>query len=116
MKRQSPAFVYESEINWDKPVPGVRRQIMGYNDDLMVVKVEFESGSDGGGRHAHPHTQSTVVMSGVFEVTIDGETRTLRAGDGFCALPNVVHGAVCVEAGTLIDAFSPVRKDFLGEN
>jgi quercetin dioxygenase-like cupin family protein len=113
MKYQSPAFLYESELPWQTPVEGLRRQIMGYNDQMMLVKIEFEAGCDGGGRHAHPHTQSSMVVSGVFEVTIDGVTQTLRAGDGFCVAPNRMHGAVCIEAGTLIDAFSPLREDFL---
>jgi quercetin dioxygenase-like cupin family protein len=113
MKYQSPAFLYESELPWQTPVQGLRRQIMGYNDDLMLVKIDFEAGCDGGGQHAHPHTQTSMVVSGVFEVTIDGKMQTLRAGDGFCVAPNLVHGAVCVEAGTLIDAFSPLREDFL---
>jgi len=113
MKHQSPAFLRESELAWQTPVEGLRRQIMGYNDDAMLVKIEFEAGCDGGGQHAHPHTQTSMVVSGVFEVTIDGVTETLRAGDGFCVAPGLTHGAVCVEAGTLIDAFSPLREDFL---
>jgi len=113
MEQQSAAFLYESELQWQTPVVGLRRQIMGYNDNLMMVKIDFEAGCDGGGQHAHPHTQSSVVVSGVFEVTIDGVTQTLRAGDGFYVAPNLKHGAVCIEAGTLIDAFSPIRADFL---
>ena len=27
--------------------------------------------------------------------------------------PNLMHSAVCLEAGELIDTFSPVREDFL---
>jgi len=113
MEQQSAAFLYESELEWQTPVVGLQRQIMGYNDNLMLVKIDFEAGCDGGGQHAHPHTQSSVVVSGVFEVTIDGVTQTLKAGDGFYVAPNLMHGAVCIEAGTLIDAFSPVRADFL---
>ena len=29
--------------------------------------------------------------------------------------PNVVHGAVCLEEGILLDFFSPMREDFLKE-
>ena len=113
MKHESAAFLYESELEWQSPVAGLKRQIMGYNDGLMLVKIDFEAGCDGGGQHSHPHSQTSLVVSGVFEVTVDGVTQTLKAGDGFYAAPNLVHGAVCIEAGTLIDAFSPVREDFL---
>ena len=44
---------------------------------------------------------------------IKGEKKILVAGDGFYAEPDVPHGVVCLEAGVLIDAFSPVRADFL---
>ncbi|MDN6549994.1 MAG: cupin domain-containing protein, partial [Enterobacterales bacterium] len=27
--------------------------------------------------------------------------------------PNVMHGCVCIEAGTLIDVFTPQREDFI---
>ena len=53
------------------------------------------------------------VESGAFEATIDGETKTLRAGDSFYVAPHKSHGAVCKKAGVLIDIFSPVREDFL---
>ena len=37
-----------------------------------------------------------------------------QAGDVSAYIPtNVIHGAVCLEAGVLIDTFSPVREDFL---
>jgi quercetin dioxygenase-like cupin family protein len=37
----------------------------------------------------------------------------LRAGDSFYAPSNVWHGVVCEEAGKLVDAFSPMREDFV---
>ena len=92
---------------------GVVRQIMAYNDDLMMVKVKFETGAVGT-PHTHPHTQATYVESGVFEFTTDGETKIVRAGDGVYMKPGVLHGCRCLEAGVLIDTFSPMRKDFVG--
>jgi quercetin dioxygenase-like cupin family protein len=54
------------------------------------------------------------VESGVFEVEIDGEKRELSAGDAFYIPPHLLHGAICKEAGVLIDVFSPMREDFVG--
>jgi quercetin dioxygenase-like cupin family protein len=53
------------------------------------------------------------VVSGKFEVMINGEKKILEAGDGFYIEPDVPHGAVCLEEGILIDTFSPMRQDFL---
>ena len=44
MKTCSDAFQFEKELDWEKPAPGIRRQIMGYDGQLMMVKVEFEKG------------------------------------------------------------------------
>lgn len=113
MDNQASAnFQYEKEMEWQDLGGGVQRQIMGYNDDLMMVKVKFESGATGA-PHTHPHTQVTYVASGVFEFTTEGETKVVHPGDGVYMKPGVWHGCRCLEAGVLIDTFNPVRKDFL---
>ena len=93
---------------------GVRRQMMGYDDKIMMVKVWFEEGSIGY-VHSHHHSQVTYVESGEFDVNIDGKITRLKVGDSFRIPPMVSHGAVCVKSGILIDVFSPVREDFLTE-
>lgn len=112
MKTRSANFLLESELKWENPGPGITRQIMGYDGQLMLVKVLFEKGAIGTA-HEHYHSQSTYVVSGKFEVHINGEKRILAAGDGFYIEPDALHGAECLEAGILIDVFSPMRADFL---
>ena len=113
MKANSATFLYENDLTWEFPAPGIRRQIMGYDENLMIVKVEFEPGADGGGFHSHPHAQSSMILSGAFEMSIGDETKILRQGDGFYAAPDVKHMAKCLEKGAILDAFSPARADFL---
>lgn len=113
-KTSSDVFLIGSELKWEDAEPGVQRQIMGYDGQLMVVKVKFEKGAIGK-PHTHYHTQSTYVASGKFEVTINGEKKILEAGDGYYVAPDVLHGAVCLEAGVLIDTFSPMRAEFIGK-
>lgn len=105
-------FQVDSEIEWQDLGDGVSRQMLGHNGQLMMVKVKFEAGAIGA-IHQHPHVQVSYVESGVFELTIGDETKTLRQGDGYFAPPGVLHGCLCVEAGVLIDAFTPAREDFL---
>ncbi|HSN62459.1 MAG TPA: cupin domain-containing protein [Ferruginibacter sp.] len=105
-------FIENADIPWQEMDKGIRRKIMSYDDRLMLVKVAFEK--DGVGTlHQHPHTQITHVESGMFEVEIAGEKKVLKGGDAFYIPPNVLHGAVCLEAGVLIDVFSPMREDFI---
>ena len=38
MKMCSEVFQFEKELKWENPGPGIRRQIMGYDEQLMMVK------------------------------------------------------------------------------
>jgi quercetin dioxygenase-like cupin family protein len=78
----------------------------------MMVCVRFEKGAIGT-LHHHIHRQISYVESGSFEVTIDGNKKVLNQGDCFFVAPDLVHGVVALEAGTLIDIFAPARQDFL---
>lgn len=105
-------FVQGSEREWQELGDGVRRQILGHDGELMMVRVQFIQGAIGTA-HQHPHRQATLVESGRFEVAIGGEVRVLGAGDGFIVPPDVVHGVMALEAGVLLDVFTPARADFL---
>ena len=110
--KSSQEFLKTSSRDWEKVSPGIQRKILGYDEKLMLVQVHFEKGRVGAVHH-HRHSQSTLVLSGVFEITIDGVTQKLEQGDSFYVPPNKLHGAVCLEEGELIDAFSPLREDFI---
>ncbi|MEM6326993.1 MAG: cupin domain-containing protein [Bacteroidota bacterium] len=110
----SGPFITSADIEWEAPDPGITRQVLGYDGELMLVRVVFEAGAIGS-PHAHPHRQVSYVTRGAFEVTIDGETTTLREGDSFFVAPDLVHGAVCTEAGELLDVFAPARETFVPE-
>jgi quercetin dioxygenase-like cupin family protein len=112
MKYESDLFVLGDVAEKEDVGGGVVRQIMGFNDSLMLVRVRFAENAVGY-THAHPHSQVAYVESGVFEFTIGDETKTLKAGDCAYVPPNAEHGAVCKEQGVLLDIFSPVREDFL---
>lgn len=105
-------FFKEETTRWEEAGEGITRQFVGFNTQLMMVKVRFKEGAVGY-VHDHFHSQATYVASGRFEITIDGKPEILKTGDGFFVQPNLKHGAKCLEAGILIDVFSPVREDFL---
>ena len=112
MKRQSKAFMSGAQTPKENVGEGLIRQIFGYNDSIMLAKVEFDVGAVGT-VHSHPHSQVTYVESGEFDVIIDGVEKRLGPGDSFFVEPNLDHGALCRKAGVLIDVFSPAREDFL---
>lgn len=92
--------------------PGVTRQVLSDHPDLMVVAFRFDRGGIGA-LHGHPHVQATYVASGRFRFTVDGMETEVGPGDSFVIPGHAPHGCECLEAGVLIDSFTPRRDDFL---
>ena len=112
MQINENVFIENDNLEWEVVGTGVKRKIMGYDDSLMVVKVQFETGGIGI-VHQHYHSQITHIESGVFEVEINGHKKVLKANDAFQIPTNILHGVVCLQSGVLIDVFSPMREDFI---
>ncbi|MGR3812001.1 cupin domain-containing protein [Jiulongibacter sp. NS-SX5] len=108
----SNTLIAEEDLQWEDLGGGIRRKLMAQDETMMLVKVAFEKGGVGAAHHHH-HTQASTIESGVFEITIGDETKVLKAGDAYFVPSNVVHGAVCLEEGVLVDVFTPRRDDFL---
>lgn len=66
-KTRSEVFITEKGTEWEPAGEGVTRQIMGYDGQVMLVKVKFEKGAVGT-PHTHYHTQTTYVASGKFSL------------------------------------------------
>ena len=105
-------LVSDEQIAWEELGGGIKRKVMSYNDDIMLVKVAFEQGGVGA-LHSHPHLQISYIASGAFEITIGDDKKVLKEGDVYFVPSGILHGAVCLETGVLIDVFSPMREDFL---
>lgn len=112
MDRNSEKYILTDGMEWEVLGGGVSRKMLGYDNQIMMVLVKFEEGAFGS-PHQHFHTQATYCVSGKFEFEIDGVKQIVTGGDGVYIEPNLVHSAICLEAGMLIDTFSPVREDFL---
>ena len=97
---------------WTPTSDGNRRRVLLHTDELMMVEFGFEKGGVGA-LHSHPHVQSSYVADGRFEVTIDGNTEIVEKGGAFIVPSGLVHGVKALEAGRLVDTFTPQRADFL---
>ena len=103
---------FEKDVTSTSLGAGVTRKVLAYCDEAMCVAHHFEEGAIGA-LHSHPHTQITYVADGAFEFEIDGEKKVVKKGDTMLKQDGIVHGAVCLEKGTLIDFFTPMREDFV---
>ena len=105
-------FIENETLHWSLVAPGMQRAILAYDDSLMLVKVKFDKEAIGAVHH-HPHAQVSYIESGIFEVEIAGVKKVMKTGDAFFAPSNILHGVICLEAGVLLDTFSPMRKEFI---
>jgi quercetin dioxygenase-like cupin family protein len=62
--------------------------------------------------HHHHNEQITYILEGELEMTIGGETMTLKPGNFHVIPSNVPHSAVAHMDCKLIDVFSPAREDY----
>jgi quercetin dioxygenase-like cupin family protein len=106
-------FARGAEDGWMDIGGGRRRRMLLHTDELMMVEFAYKKGGVGE-LHSHPHIQASYVAEGSFEVTVGGETTVLSAGDSFIVPSEAVHGVKALEAGRLVDSFTPYRADFLG--
>ena len=90
------------------------RRVLIHGPALMLVEFRFQKGGVGTPHKHEEHEQVGYIAKGSFELTVDGRTKTMVAGDTYYANRNVIHGAVALEDDSvIIDAFTPPRKDFL---
>jgi quercetin dioxygenase-like cupin family protein len=97
---------------WQDAEPGVRRRILLAQGRLMLMEVRFAAGA-AGYEHQHVHEQISYCVAGRFEYSLEGRLHQLQAGDSIYVPGNTRHGARALEAGTLIDVFTPLREDLL---
>lgn len=95
--------------------PG-RARYLGHTDHLMMVVMEFSDGPSPqpDPPHSHPHEQVSCVASGEVLFFLDGKPTRLGPGDMYTVPPNIPHSVqLLTKEVKLIDAFTPIRKDFL---
>ncbi|WP_298239315.1 cupin domain-containing protein [uncultured Algibacter sp.] len=62
--------------------------------------------------HSHIHEQTTQVVSGKLEMTIDGKTEILEPGTITVIPSNALHSAYALTNCEVIDTFCPIREDY----
>lgn len=100
------------EFTWEPAEPGVKRKIFPPGDSIMMMEVHFEEGAEGY-EHSHPHEQLTYCLRGKFEFIIDGEKHIVNPRETIFIPGGAKHGARALEAGAIIDTFTPLRNDLL---
>jgi len=83
-----------------------------WGDNMLLSIVDIAPHSEVP-THSHPHEQAGTVLTGELEMTIDGESRLLTAGDTYIISGGVEHSAKSGAVSCrVLDVFSPVRDEY----
>ena len=104
-------ITYHSATNPVSMLPGLIRRTLATSQKMMLCEFTFEAGVRIP-MHSHPHEQVGYVVMGRVEMTIAGHSKTLTAGDSYCAPSDVPHGAFTLEPTIIVDTFTPPREDY----
>lgn len=91
------------------PEPGVLRQVLAYNPNLMLLRHKFEM-SWAGVRHSGPHQLVYVVQS---HVSFDAgdQRRDKRTGDGVVVNRGIKCRLAADENPEVLHFYTPYRED-----
>jgi len=91
---------------------GITRRTLSTGQKLMLCLFEWEPGAILP-EHSHHHEQVGYVVSGKVEFTIGERTILLGPGESYAIPSNVVHSGKSYEPTRVLDAFSPIREEYL---
>ncbi len=87
-----------------------RQYIVGAN--TMLARIGIKKGGRVA-RHHHFHEQISHVVEGALLFRMDGEERTVRAGEILCIPPHAPHEVIALEDSVALDIFNPPRQDWI---
>lgn len=103
-------FLSLHELKGKQIVPGFKGQFV-HSEHMTFAYWDIEAGAVLP-EHSHPHEQVATVISGEFEMTVNGETEVLRPGSVAVIPSETVHSGRGITMCRIIDVFYPVREDY----
>lgn len=91
---------------------GVQFDLLAVGKQSMITKMRYTTDNHVP-FHQHPHEQSGYVLSGKYRLQFGEYNEILTVGDTYSIPGNTEHSFEIIEAGEVIDFFSPPREDFL---
>lgn len=104
------SFINLSNIKEKEIVPGFLGKMV-HSDHMTFVFWKIKAGASLP-EHSHRNEQITTVISGVFELTVEADTRIMKPGDVAIIPAHVKHKGKSITNSDLIDAFYPAREDY----
>lgn len=104
-------FINLKDVPAKELLPGFSGKMI-HTDNMTLAYWDIKAGSILP-EHSHVHEQvAAQVIAGEFELTLEGETQLMRAGDIAVIPSNVKHSGRAITDCQLLDVFSPAREDY----
>ena len=100
------------EDGFEQLTPLISRQTI-HGDTMTIARIRLRKGAHVE-RHEHVNEQVATLLQGKMRFVLgDGEEHVVSAGETIVLPPNVPHSADVLEDSDVLDAFSPVREDWI---
>ncbi|MBK9107608.1 MAG: cupin domain-containing protein [Saprospiraceae bacterium] len=83
-----------------------------HSDQMTFAHVSIDEGAELP-EHHHIHEQWTHIVEGELMFKLGGEQKILKPGMSAFIPSNIPHSAKAITACKVIDAFLPIRQDFV---
>ena len=91
---------------------GVEFELLSSGQKSMITKMNYET--RGFVRfHKHPNEQAGYVISGKIRIQFANYDQVLISGDSYVIPENVNHRIEVIDAGEVVDVFTPPREDYM---
>jgi quercetin dioxygenase-like cupin family protein len=99
------------EDGFEQLTASISRQAV-HGETMTIARFRLRKGTHVE-EHAHANEQVATVLSGKMKFLLGDEEHVVSAGETIVLPPNVPHAADVLEDSEVLDAFSPVREDWI---
>ena len=110
--QKSNDMIVRSQHGKRKRFFGVDFIVLSHGPESMVTKMLYKPG-DHVPFHSHRHEQSGYVLSGKYRIRFSEYDREIGPGDSYSIPADVLHSIEIIDAGEVLDFFTPPREDYL---
>ncbi len=103
-------FLTLENIEQQELIPGFTARLI-HTENMTIGYFNIKAGSVLP-QHYHVHEQVSNVLSGEFEMNIDGQSQLLTPGQVAVIPSGVPHSGRAVTDCVILDVFNPVREDY----
>ncbi|MRR16886.1 MAG: cupin domain-containing protein [Deltaproteobacteria bacterium] len=93
-------------------IKGIDQKTLVFGERTLLAEFRLKEGSVIP-PHSHPNEQTGYLVSGHMVFTAGDEQFDARPGDSWCIAAGVEHSADVITDSVAVEAFSPVREDYL---